>query len=152
MHVSYIVFWVVYGIIFFFKQKTAYDVRISDGSSDVCSSDHPSDEDRVAPGGRGGERVDGIAHAGFMSINHAAMQVRGRRRDARSPANAAGAGCPYAVGSASKSAVIQPWRAASAARRSPPPTRQASSRRTRGGWGKGVSVRENRGGRRILKK
>src|SRR3546814_9623066 len=107
MHVSYIVFWVVYGIIFFFKQKTAYDVRISDGSSDVCSSDHPSDEDRVAPGGRGGERVDGIAHAGFMSINHAAMQVRGRRRDARSPANAAGAGCPYAVGSASKSAVIQ---------------------------------------------
>src|SRR3546814_18577327 len=28
-----------YGIIFFFKQKTAYDMRISDWSSDVCSSD-----------------------------------------------------------------------------------------------------------------
>src|SRR3546814_3874700 len=27
---------------FFFKQKTAYDVRISDWSSDVCSSDLPS--------------------------------------------------------------------------------------------------------------
>src|SRR3546814_19833905 len=26
-------------VIFFFKQKTAYDVRISDWSSDVCSSD-----------------------------------------------------------------------------------------------------------------
>src|SRR3546814_7110027 len=26
-------------MIFFFKQKTAYDVRISDWSSDVCSSD-----------------------------------------------------------------------------------------------------------------
>src|SRR3546814_6031160 len=26
-------------IIFFFKQKTAYDMRISDWSSDVCSSD-----------------------------------------------------------------------------------------------------------------
>src|SRR3546814_8115313 len=26
-------------IFFFFKQKTAYDVRISDWSSDVCSSD-----------------------------------------------------------------------------------------------------------------
>src|SRR3546814_8407955 len=26
---------------FFFKQKTAYEVRISDGSSDVCSSDPP---------------------------------------------------------------------------------------------------------------
>src|SRR3546814_10690587 len=27
-------------IIFFLKQKTAYDMRISDWSSDVCSSDH----------------------------------------------------------------------------------------------------------------
>src|SRR3546814_18305456 len=26
-------------IFFFFKQKTAYELRISDGSSDVCSSD-----------------------------------------------------------------------------------------------------------------
>src|SRR3546814_2445079 len=26
-------------VIFFFKQKTAYDMRISDWSSDVCSSD-----------------------------------------------------------------------------------------------------------------
>src|SRR3546814_10371955 len=28
---------------FFFKQKTAYDLRISDWSSDVCSSDLPAD-------------------------------------------------------------------------------------------------------------
>src|SRR3546814_17069790 len=28
-----------YGVLFFFKQKTAYDMRISDWSSDVCSSD-----------------------------------------------------------------------------------------------------------------
>src|SRR3546814_19455352 len=28
-----------YGIFFFFKQKTAYEMRISDWSSDVCSSD-----------------------------------------------------------------------------------------------------------------
>src|SRR3546814_87362 len=27
------------GVIFFFKQKTSYDLRISDWSSDVCSSD-----------------------------------------------------------------------------------------------------------------
>src|SRR3546814_8695367 len=33
--------------IFFFKQKTAYDVRISDWSSDVCSSDLPV-EARIA--------------------------------------------------------------------------------------------------------
>src|SRR3546814_1800599 len=30
---------VVFGIVFFFKQKTAYEMRISDWSSDVCSSD-----------------------------------------------------------------------------------------------------------------
>src|SRR3546814_3216271 len=29
----------MFDIIFFFKQKTAYEVRISDWSSDVCSSD-----------------------------------------------------------------------------------------------------------------
>src|SRR3546814_7831282 len=28
-----------YGLFFFFKQKTAYEMRISDWSSDVCSSD-----------------------------------------------------------------------------------------------------------------
>src|SRR3546814_9938529 len=27
------------GVLFFFKQKTAYEMRISDWSSDVCSSD-----------------------------------------------------------------------------------------------------------------
>src|SRR3546814_6387950 len=29
----------VSGVVFFFKQKTAYEMRISDWSSDVCSSD-----------------------------------------------------------------------------------------------------------------
>src|SRR3546814_10482165 len=34
---------------FFFKQKTAYEMRISDWSSDVCSSDLPPvDRDRLA--------------------------------------------------------------------------------------------------------
>src|SRR3546814_17414755 len=31
--------WLVYCYFFFFKQKTAYEMRISDWSSDVCSSD-----------------------------------------------------------------------------------------------------------------
>src|SRR3546814_2877583 len=31
--------------VFFFKQKTAYEMRISDWSSDVCSSDLPTDEE-----------------------------------------------------------------------------------------------------------
>src|SRR3546814_8123908 len=34
---------------FFFKQKTAYEMRISDWSSDVCSSDLPA---ALVPGGR----------------------------------------------------------------------------------------------------
>src|SRR3546814_6747834 len=29
----------MYAFVFFFKQKTAYEMRISDWSSDVCSSD-----------------------------------------------------------------------------------------------------------------
>src|SRR3546814_1718479 len=38
--------------VFFFKQKTAYDMRISDWSSDVCSSDLQADiVDCVASGG-----------------------------------------------------------------------------------------------------
>src|SRR3546814_4845932 len=35
---TYLFGWLVCGI-FFFKQKTAYEMRISDWSSDVCSSD-----------------------------------------------------------------------------------------------------------------
>src|SRR3546814_3083845 len=35
-----VIFWfVVVGLFFFCKQKTAYEMRISDWSSDVCSSD-----------------------------------------------------------------------------------------------------------------
>src|SRR3546814_14130925 len=38
---------VVLVVFFFFKQKTAYEMRISDWSSDVCSSDLPRDAARV---------------------------------------------------------------------------------------------------------
>src|SRR3546814_3331117 len=31
--------WILSLVVFFFKQKTAYEMRISDWSSDVCSSD-----------------------------------------------------------------------------------------------------------------
>src|SRR3546814_8995638 len=34
-------------VFFFFKQKTAYEMRISDWSSDVCSSDLPVDVRRI---------------------------------------------------------------------------------------------------------
>src|SRR3546814_3097383 len=35
----YVVEYMVFFCFFFFKQKTAYEMRISDWSSDVCSSD-----------------------------------------------------------------------------------------------------------------
>src|SRR3546814_3031884 len=38
-------------VFFFFKQKTAYEMRISDWSSDVCSSDLTLDEVRETLGG-----------------------------------------------------------------------------------------------------
>src|SRR3546814_12155498 len=51
-------------VFFFFKQKTAYEMRISDWSSDVCSSDlRPGDAgdrlDRPARGGLAGDAVPG---------------------------------------------------------------------------------------------
>src|SRR3546814_4847203 len=36
---SYVCIFVCFFFVFFFKQKTAYEMRISDWSSDVCSSD-----------------------------------------------------------------------------------------------------------------
>src|SRR3546814_6870925 len=36
-------------MVFFFKQKTAYEMRISDWSSDVCSSDLLPDREQVSP-------------------------------------------------------------------------------------------------------
>src|SRR3546814_1133092 len=43
-------FAVSYLYVFFFKQKTAYEMRISDWSSDVCSSDLGPDGLIVEPG------------------------------------------------------------------------------------------------------
>src|SRR3546814_5678689 len=55
--------------LFFFKQKTAYEMRISDWSSDVCSSDLPNVTEAVeaAKGGQIEFRVEkaGIIHAGL---------------------------------------------------------------------------------------
>src|SRR3546814_4856819 len=47
--VLYYIFLLSSLVVFFFKQKTAYEMRISDWSSDVCSSD--------LPGGAAGHRV-----------------------------------------------------------------------------------------------
>src|SRR3546814_6513817 len=44
--------------VFFFKQKTAYEMRISDWSSDVCSSDLVDDERRLPQVGQAIDQVD----------------------------------------------------------------------------------------------
>src|SRR3546814_5366498 len=42
---------------FFFKQKTAYEMRISDWSSDLCSSDPTDLPSRNAPGDEGADHL-----------------------------------------------------------------------------------------------
>src|SRR3546814_6133140 len=51
--------------VFFFKQKTAYDMRISDWSSDVCSSDLAA---RLAGGGGADFRDLPAPHAAAAQI------------------------------------------------------------------------------------
>src|SRR3546814_7758702 len=47
--------------IFFFKQKTAYELRISDWSSDVCSSDLSLKPIGGIPGDASAEQIDLMA-------------------------------------------------------------------------------------------
>src|SRR3546814_17861290 len=65
-----LVYYIEFCFFFFFKQKTAYDIRISDWSSDVCSSD--LHRDVRAAGSGGPERHDDAVFAG-------SRQRRGRR-------------------------------------------------------------------------
>src|SRR3546814_5792516 len=57
-------------VIFFFKQKTAYEMRISDWSSDVCSSDLPEH----AGGGLYGDLIR-YTQARFRALGYRRMKV-----------------------------------------------------------------------------
>src|SRR3546814_7287300 len=87
---------IVYHVcIFFFKQKTAYEVRISDWSSDVCSSDlgyaqykaapqpsareHAECEEQERPAARAVFRAN-VGHQTFLE-GHADTQPLERRLD-----------------------------------------------------------------------
>src|SRR3546814_6244289 len=64
----------VYVLFFFFKQKTAYEMRISDWSSDVCSSDLVAgDGARGLRRVRQGHGIDvvGIGEPGLLAGNRA---------------------------------------------------------------------------------
>src|SRR3546814_12282357 len=66
---------------FFFKQKTAYEMRISDWSSDVCSSDLVHD----TVGRRGVEARTDRRHGLFLRLHHevhgAGEELAARRID-----------------------------------------------------------------------
>src|SRR3546814_1111299 len=66
---------------FFFKQKTAYEMRISDWSSDVCSSDLGDPVARIVRIGDEADRLaDRVVHLGRvdadMGVGHAEPVVR----------------------------------------------------------------------------
>src|SRR3546814_9156676 len=62
--------------LFFFKQKTAYEMRISDWSSDVCSSDLCSHGAAAAPC----EQGVGIVGAQDLDVGHEQVGVALDRR------------------------------------------------------------------------
>src|SRR3546814_5499380 len=64
-------------ILFFFKQKTAYEMRISDWSSDVCSSDLTK-LIRVIPSGK---RLIGLP----MNVEYKALAAEGKTAHGLSP-------------------------------------------------------------------
>src|SRR3546814_13941116 len=72
---------VVFVLFFFFKQKTAYEMRISDWSSDVCSSDLPPE--KGAPGYRerlGAARSPGADVGGPSLVPRPSRQAESEER------------------------------------------------------------------------
>src|SRR3546814_9247961 len=66
-------------VFFFFKQKTAYEMRISDWSSDVCSSDLCAQgEGRALPGAERQLRGQGQRREGRVALRGRPAFVPGR--------------------------------------------------------------------------
>src|SRR3546814_6068658 len=81
-------FCVTFVLFFFFKQKTAYEMRISDWSSDVCSSDLPRTQAQPhVPAGRPPQPVGrGGLPGGVRDRPQPRPHARGRGRGERSAA------------------------------------------------------------------
>src|SRR3546814_15447529 len=134
---------------FFFKQKTAYEMRISDWSSDVCSSDlrftclprivRPQDAlDRQWPAPAGGEPLHVLPRQGSVELAVHIIVQRGRSVGHRGDAM----GAVYEIELPPEQSR---WRTA---RHSRHPDK---SERTTDGTGTRVSVLVARGGRRNVK-
>src|SRR3546814_5994021 len=72
----------IFFVFFFFKQKTAYELRISDWSSDVCSSDLP-DRRPLASRGRRPARVRVLRGAPALGGAPPAARLRTARSEER---------------------------------------------------------------------
>src|SRR3546814_5071793 len=70
--------------VFFFKQKTAYEMRISDWSSDVCSSDLAL---------RAAATLPPFRNAIELHLVETSPVLRGKQRDARSEERRVGKEC-----------------------------------------------------------
>src|SRR3546814_5946654 len=70
-------------LFFFFKQKTAYEMRISDWSSDVCSSDLPVAADAQLAGDAPGDQLVVAIEDVYLGIRdrHADIDRRSVRAD-----------------------------------------------------------------------
>src|SRR3546814_4875932 len=78
------IFSLVWLFFFFFKQKTAYEMRISDWSSDVCSSDRATLLRRTAPVVRDWRHVDDVGDlvADVVERTYGRLSARTRTLDA----------------------------------------------------------------------
>src|SRR3546814_18840297 len=63
-------------LFFFFKQKTAYEMRISDWSSDVCSSDLPAPDEAGEHLGQIARQPERLAHFGHCAAGTVACDHR----------------------------------------------------------------------------
>src|SRR3546814_17395312 len=72
----------IYLLIFFIKQKTAYEMRISDWSSDVCSSDLSGSQPYAGPVRLVAELVSDQPHT-FLGIGADVRRVLERPRTGR---------------------------------------------------------------------
>src|SRR3546814_5355938 len=66
----------VYCLFFFFKKKTAYEMRISDWSSDVCSSDLRVRAVTVAPDAIVDALTDNVAVLLLTQVHYKSGRVR----------------------------------------------------------------------------
>src|SRR3546814_5147494 len=105
MVVLYTYHYLVFVCFFFFKQKTASEVRISDLSSDVCSSDR-RDQRRQRQRGRGRGEGGELVHRAIFS--HRAGAGRGAAILRRSSSNTSSASRTRPASASSRPRFIDP--------------------------------------------